>query len=96
MSVMHTISPSTIFRASRQPRPVPKGKPSGHHPLWVAKTPWRCNWRHCAGLEGDSVAREVTPLAWSTIWTSGDYGIGIVLRRIRSDRKSQSKPLVRG
>jgi hypothetical protein len=30
-------------------------------PLWVAKTPLRSNWRHRAALEGDCVAREVTP-----------------------------------
>jgi len=30
-------------------------------PLWVAKTPLCCNWRHRAALEGDCVAREVTP-----------------------------------
>src|SRR5664279_2351647 len=29
--------------------------------LWVAKTPLRCNWRHRAALEGDCMAREVTP-----------------------------------
>jgi len=42
------------------------------------------------------VAREVTPPAWTMIWTSWDYGIGIVLRKTRSDPKSQSKPLVMG
>ena len=29
--------------------------------LWVAKTLWRCNWRHRAACEGDSVARKVPP-----------------------------------
>jgi hypothetical protein len=64
-------------------------------PVWVAKTPWRCNWRHCAALEGDSVAREVPP-AWTTIWTSWDYGIGIVVHRTGSDPKSHWRPFVRG